>query len=179
MLQSPVGCRPASAGAARGAALALLCVLLLSGCNAVGSAMGAVGGWFKSEPRPVSVAWRSLAVSATDDANQNSPVAVDIVFVSAPAVLEALLAMPAQRWFATRSDLRRSFPEAVSVISLEIVPRQSVLIDPRQLAVHRALAVIVYADYVSPGDHRARLSTQAAGYLLQMGGKGFAAVEAR
>jgi type VI secretion system protein len=159
--------------------LALLCVMLLSGCNAVGSAMSSIGGWFKSEPRPVPVAWRSLAVSATEDANQNSPVAVDIVFVSAPALLEALVAMPAARWFATRADLRKSFPDAVSVISLEVVPRQSVLIDERQLAAHRALAVMVYADYALPGEHRARLSTSAAAYLLQLGGKGFTAVEAR
>ena len=47
---------------------------------------------------------------ADADANLNSPVALDLVFVRDLATLDKLQALPAARWFATRADLQRSFP---------------------------------------------------------------------
>ncbi len=152
--------------------------LILTGCSTVGKwtdsliAAGAslVGA---GKPRPVAAPWKSVTVVATADANQNSPVALDLVFIRDPALLDTLSATPAAQWFATRSDTQRTFPEGLGVVSLELVPGQVLsLADSAQI--HQpALAILAFASYPPPGEHRQRLQPKADGYVLQLGPRGF------
>ncbi len=163
-------------------ALLVAASLGLAGCSAVGKltesvmSMGAslVG---RDKPHPKPPLWSSVTVVATSDANQDSPVAVDLVFVRDPALLEMLNATPAAKWFATRIDLQRAFPEGVGIVSLEVVPGQT-----RRLADHArihqlALAVLAFASYPPPGDHRLRLQPALGPYFVQLGAKGFLGIE--
>lgn len=152
--------------------LPALAGLSLAACN---PAVMLVRKVVSGGPHPHVVHWKSLVVTASPDANQNSPVALDLVFVRDAALVEQLQAMPAARWFATRADTQRSFPEGVGVISLEVVPSQSLRLEAKAFADQPALAVFAFANYAAPGDHRERLVPTAASYQLQLGPRGFKA----
>jgi len=142
----------------------------LSACGAVSGAKSLLG----LSPSPVEPDWKALALSTADDANANSAVAVDVVLVKDTTVLESLLAMPAAKWFSSRADLQRSFPDALTVYAYELAPAQTVRIDPRQWNGQRAWAALVFANYLSPGEHRARLMLNTPGYVVRLNAQGFA-----
>ncbi len=148
---------------------------VLSGCSLVSGASALLG----LGPKPVEPEWKTLALQASDDANDNSALAVDVVLVRDAAVLESLLAMPASKWFATRADLRRTFPEALTVYSYEIVPSQNIRLSDKLWRSEKGWAALVYASYATPGDHRARLLLSASGYVVRLGAQGFEAGEIR
>lgn len=138
--------------------------MLLAGC-----------GLIDSEPKPQAPGWRSITVMAADDANANSAVAVDVVLVRDKVVLDSLLAMPAARYFAARADLQRTYPEALSVIGLEITPGQVIRLDARRFDGQRAWAALAFAHYANPGEHRVRLLLDNRGYVLQLNAQGMQA----
>lgn len=127
--------------------------------------------------KPASPDWNSLVVTAAQDANLNSPVALDIVFVKDAALVEVLATTPSSKWFDMKADTLRSFPGGLSLISLELVPGQSVKYNAQSLQSHKALAVFVFAGYPTPGEHRERLLLTAHDYLLQLFDRDFKAVE--
>ncbi|HAT33628.1 MAG TPA: hypothetical protein DCW29_23140, partial [Janthinobacterium sp.] len=141
----------------------------LAGCGAISGARALMG----LDPAPVKPDWKTLLISAADDANGNSAVAVDVVLVKDKAVLESLQTMPAAKWFAMRADLRRTFPDAFTVYPYELVPTQSIRLEAAQFSGQRAWAAFVFANYAIPGEHRARLPLNGAGYVVQLGAQGF------
>jgi type VI secretion system protein len=163
---------------ARTALIAPVLILALAGCSAVTKftdSVKAAGAELlgTGKPQPHPAPWKRVTVAASADANLNSPVALDLVFVRDAALLETLANMPAAKWFATRDDTQRAFPDGVGVISLEVVPGQTLqLTDPAQIH-QRALAILAFAAYSQPGEHRERLKPTTESYLLQLGPKGF------
>ena len=98
-----------------------------------------------------------MKVQAAPLANQNNPVAVDVLFVYDRDLLNTLLKMSASDWFAKREQLARDYPQqsGFAVWSWEWVPGQIVL--PQALPLQpKARAGVVFARYLSPGEHRAR-----------------------
>jgi type VI secretion system protein len=161
------------------ACLLVLLVPVLGGCAAVSGAFSAVTGVFSSAPRPVSPDWKSLVFLADDQVNQNSPIAVDLVLAREQAVVDAVQALPASRWFASRTDIERSFPQGLSVTRMELVPGQSMRLSPETFAATKVLAAFVFADYPVAGEQRERLLLDARGYLIQLGARGFKATAAK
>lgn len=99
----------------------------------------------------------AVKVQAAPLANQNNPVAVDVLFVYDRDLLNTLLQMSASDWFAKREQLARDYPQqsGFAVWSWEWVPGQIVL--PQTLPLQpQARAGVVFARYLSPGAHRAR-----------------------
>ncbi|MBC5764492.1 hypothetical protein [Ramlibacter albus] len=160
-------------------AIVLAATLGLGGCATItdikDSALKAVG----LGPKPVTPDWKAVTITAADDANQNSAVAIDLVFVKEQALLDTLNSTPAPKWFATRADIMRSFPETVSVMSYELVPRQSVRIPEALIEKQKAFGVLAFAGYPPPGEHRARLKLDAEAILLQLGRDGLKASEVK
>lgn len=158
-------------------ALGLGVSLTLGGCGTVGAVANVVASStanaFSAGPAPAYLDWKGLLLLAEADANQNSPVALDLVFVRDTATLDKLTALPASRWFATRDELRRLYPEALSVRSVEIVPRQMLRLSEAELGSPRVAGVLLFADYATPGDHRARLPALREGALVRLGARGF------
>jgi type VI secretion system protein len=150
---------------------------LLAGCGAMSAVTSMVSSVM--EPKPAAPDWKSLVITATVDANQNSPIAVDVVFVKDKAMVAALLATSSSKWFATRADLLRSFGESLEVSSFELMPSQSIRLDAKALSGNLALATLVFADYPTPGEHRERLQMATPGYVVQLGAKGFQAAEVK
>ncbi len=141
-------------------------VLFISGCSL-----------FSKTPSPVTPDWQSIVVAADEDANANSPVAIDIVLALDQNMVESLLTTSASKWFATKGDVQRTFAKSIIVFSYEIVPRQSVKLDHQALSANKILGAFVFADYSTPGDHRQRLALNSAGYVLQLETRDFRAFE--
>ena len=98
----------------------------------------------------------TLYVKVNPEANQNSPIAVDIVLPQDKDVLKLVSAMPASAWFDQRVDFERSHPHKLQVISWEWVPGQDV--GPITVpGTGIANGVVLFAHYQTKGDHRALL----------------------
>lgn len=147
--------------------------LLLTACSSLSS----VTGFFKSQPKPATPDWSSVVITAEAGANQNSPVALDLVFIKDAAMVDALLAMPSAKWFSSRADLIRSFPDALSVMGFEMVPEQSIRLSPKQIKGREGLAAVVFADYPGSGEHRQKLTMEVSGLVLTLGSKDFKVTE--
>lgn len=99
-----------------------------------------------------------FAISATADANDNAPTAVDAVMIHDPAVLAAVSKLTAAQWFATREQVQNDFPDGLEVQEWEVVPGAQVSVS-RLPFKRKGLALFVFANYRGQGDHRARLDT--------------------
>ncbi|MFM9436151.1 type VI secretion system protein [Janthinobacterium sp. CG_23.3] len=153
------------------AAAALVAVAALAGCGAVAGARALVG----LAPAPAKPGWTSVTLAAAADANADSALAVDIVLVKDKAMLESLSAMSAAKYFGARENLQRTFPEALTVLAVEITPGQQIRLDAKRFAKERAWAALVFANYAAPGEHRLRLLLDNAGYVLQLNAQEFSA----
>lgn len=106
----------------------------------------------------------SITVVAEPNANRNRPVAVDLVLIKDSGALDQIATLSAGDWFQRKQQFLRDFPKGLAIVSWEPVPALSlperVLTDPET---DGAMAGIVFADYGTPGDHRARL--ESAGSL--------------
>jgi len=101
--------------------------------------------------------WDAVTLSAAPDANQNSPVAVDVVLVLDEAMLDRLAEIPAAKWFGARADLQKTYPQSLSFRSWELVPGQTLRIPGSTFGTPRVAGVFIYANYATPGAHRLRV----------------------
>lgn len=74
-------------------------------------------------------------------------------------LLKTLLTMNASDWFASRDQLRNDFPDGFASTAWEVVPGQE--LDLRTLPFRKGLALLVFANFRSPGPHRARLDARS------------------
>jgi len=150
---------------------AALAVLALEGCSSVksitGRALNLVG------IKGGILDWSQVVIAAAPGANQNSPVAVDIVLVLEEPALEKLAALSAAKWFQTRSDLLKTFPGTLSYRSWEVPPGQTIRVPGSTFGSPSVVAVFVFADYMAPGEHRMRVEQLQNGIILELGPRGF------
>lgn len=119
----------------------LLVLLVLCSCSAGRKVRQAFGGTLPIE------------VEVADTANDNSPIAVDLLLLYDDKLVEGLLKMPASEWFQKKQQYIADHP-AVVVESWEWVPGQ--IVDPFKLSYKSgARNVVLFADYQSEGVHRA------------------------
>lgn len=102
----------------------------------------------------------SVSFSVASQANDDTPIPVDLVVVDDEELLKKLLALPAAQWFEQRAQLQRDFPLALYVWSKELVPGQRLDVSDAPVKGQRGSVVLVYAGYSSPGMHRLRLDQQ-------------------
>lgn len=135
---------------------------------AVFVAAGLTTGCVKLSP---DVYLETIALTVADRANENNPVAVDLLVVNEEALLEEILKLSARDWFQKRPQYIRDFPTGIDLKSWELVPGSSV--PPTEIDVRRrARGAVVFANYYAPGPHRLRLPDQSKVRLL-LGEKGF------
>ena len=91
---------------------AALITLAVSGCAMVGGVANVVASstanLFSGTPGPSFLDWKALTLVAAPDVNQNSPLALDLVFVRDQATLEKLRSLPAAKWFSSKNELQLS-----------------------------------------------------------------------
>jgi type VI secretion system protein len=127
------------------------------------SACALVPGFLRGNP-PVT-----LRVSVASDANRDTPIPVDVVYVWDEKLVEALSEMPAKTWFEQKRQLRNGDPyeRAFGVQGWEWVPGQAVT--PQECrAKKRPRAVFLFANYRNEGPHRFRLQPGSAASLALM-----------
>jgi type VI secretion system protein len=130
-------------------------------------------------PKGHKVVWESFSVFATNDANLNSPVALDVVMLRDDATLNMVASLPASKWFASRGELEKTFPQGLRVKSIEIAPGQTLRIPLgdfgpiNDFGPGRVMAVMVFADYLTPGEHRIRVDQLQGEVLVQLGARVF------
>jgi type VI secretion system protein len=126
-----------------GAAVILAVVVALSGCG--------------SFARPGGIKTGEIIVTAALDANENSPVAVDVVLVYDPAVIEKLVSLPAATWFAEREQFLRDAPDGIDVLRHEIVPGTTQTITVSNVQRLKASGAVIFVNYLNDGEHRLRI----------------------
>lgn len=91
------------------------------------------------------------------DTNRDRAIAIDLVFVAQELPAQEIGKLSARDYFSRRAQLLRDYPEAVTLRSWELAPGQLVEeadADPPC----NLVKTYIFADYASPGDHRATLS---------------------
>jgi type VI secretion system protein len=117
--------------------------LLLDGC-----------GLFSASP-PVRLDTVAFKVDAT--ANDDTPVAVDLVMVGKKDIVDTIGQLSAADWFARKNQLSRDYPDQIAVMDWELVPGQGVpatKVKPDR----KAWAAYFFANYAAPGAHRAAVT---------------------
>jgi type VI secretion system protein len=97
-----------------------------------------------------------LKVNVTPQANNNNPVALDLVLVKNKKLLKELMKISASEWFEKRNQYRLDYPKEIGLNagSWEWVPGQVVSIDPKPFK-EKYAGGLVFANYFTPGTHRA------------------------
>lgn len=106
-----------------------------------------------------SISTRALSFQVDPEANEQSPVPVELVVIYDPEVMPALLEMTARQWFEARRQLLLDHPRGIRSHLWELVPGQELPLQRLPLPRDGAVAALVYADYRSPGPHRVRVDT--------------------
>jgi type VI secretion system protein len=147
----------------------------LPGCSTVtGAVKGAVNKAMNLVTfKGTRLAWQEVVIAAAEGANLNSPVAVDIVLVLEEPALEKLAALPAAKWFQVRSDMLRTFPGTYIYKSWEVAPGQTLRLPGETFGTPSVVGVFVFADYLTPGEHRMRVEQLQDGIIVQLGARGF------
>lgn len=112
--------------------------------------------------------WPGLVLSATSDANVNSAVAIDIVFAGTAEVQTILQNVNASKWFSSREGTMRTFSESLKVISLELVPGQTVMLNKKDYSKLTSTGVFIFANYLTAGDHKSVIPLDEAGYVINL-----------
>jgi type VI secretion system protein len=140
--------------------LTVLCFAGLAGCSML-------------FPSGEKVKWDELTLAASDQANNDSPIAVDVVFVTDKAMLARIAELPASKWFAVRGDLVGTFPDSLHYQSWELVPGQRLSVPGDKLRGPRVAGVFVFADYPGPGAYRMRIERLSGRLVVQLGENAF------
>jgi type VI secretion system protein len=97
-----------------------------------------------------------VQVDVSPRANNNNPVALDLILVKDKKLFKELMKISAAEWFEKRSQYRLDYPKetGLSAGSWEWVPGQVVQIDPITFK-EKFAGGLVFANYFTPGTHRA------------------------
>lgn len=155
--------------------LLVLC-LLLGGCGTESLLQGAKD--FVMPPGRI-LEWDSVVFNMPPAVNRNFPVAVDIVSIHDPALVEKILGMKAADWFAVRDSLLKTYPTGLQSKSWELAPGDSKRIAGDLFRERRVFAVVAFADYFALGEHRVRLDELRGVVTLEFDSTDFSARMAR
>src|SRR5215208_6630524 len=107
-------------------------------------------------PRILGQSKLVMRVNVSPQANNDNPVALDLVLVKDKKLLNDLMNLSAKEWFENRNQYQLDYPEEIELSShrWEWVPGQDVYIDPIPLKGDFA-GGIIFANYITPGTHSA------------------------
>ena len=100
---------------------------------------------------------RGVTLEVDRAANEQSPVPTEVVFVFERSLVEKVGALAAEEWFRQRDQIRNDYPSGYRSLYWELVPGQTLRIDPIPRTHSGAHAVFLFARYTTEGAHRLRL----------------------
>lgn len=110
---------------------------------AAGMALTLLFGCFSAP----GVLTRDIAIEVAPEANDNSPIAVDLVLAYSDVALSRVAAMTPSEWFERRGDIVAAFPKEVKVTRWEVVPGQHLNRMPLPSDAHDATGALLLARY--------------------------------
>lgn len=121
--------------------------------------LGSCGG----TPQPVKqVFLQSVLLDVDPSANEDTAIALDLVVTYSGDLSNTLLQLPAFKYFEQKKQLLRDNPDNLQIWSWEVVPGQVVNATPIVFSGPYPQAGILFANYLTPGDHRIRTGKQAS-----------------
>ncbi|PFX11152.1 hypothetical protein AWC38_SpisGene25331, partial [Stylophora pistillata] len=111
-----------------------------------------------------------ISLTADVGANEDTATHVEVVFVYEPKVLGQLMKMSAREYFSQKEQLLNDFPNMFISSRWEIPPGRSVIGEKVDLD-GSAIGAIVFADYVTTGDHRIRIGASKR-FHIKLGRQG-------
>ena len=150
-------------------AITLLAGLLLVGCSVFQSVKNAV------VPPGKALKWDTVTFNMPPAINMNFPLAVDIVTIYEPALVDKILGMKAADWFAAKDSLLKTYPNALHSRSWELAPGESKTVPGKPFCEKQVFAVIGFADYFAQGEHRVRLDELEGRIRLEFEANDFSA----
>lgn len=98
----------------------------------------------------------TMQVNISEQANNNNPVALDLVLVKDKKLYQQLMKISAEDWFKNRKQYQLDYPKETGLAagSWEWVPGQVVKIDPMPMK-SKVAGGLIFANYFTPGAHRA------------------------
>jgi type VI secretion system protein len=110
-----------------------------------------------------------VKVHVSPVANNNNPVAVDLVLVSDKKLLQELMKMSASEWFEKRHQVALDYPKETGLGAgrWEWVPGQQVKVD-RVTVKYEVVGGVIFANYFNAGTHRAPIDPRK-GILITLG----------
>jgi type VI secretion system protein len=145
---------------------------MLASCSSTSGAANGFSSFFL--PKGSRLDWNRFTLVATDAANLNTALAVDLVLVQDDALLATLLAMPSSKWFAARADMAKTFPEQLRYLSVEMAPGQIMALPRDKIGHERLVGALVFADYQTPGEHRLRVDPLQGDIVIQLDARSLA-----
>jgi len=138
-------------------------LLLLTGCPKTPKAVRSV------IPGASGNTELDVKVHISNLANDNNPVAVDLVLVSDKKLLKELKQMSAREWFEKRHQVQLDYPKETDLDAgrWEWVPGQQVRVDLVPVKVD-VVGGLVFANYFNAGPHRASIDPRK-GILITLG----------
>lgn len=132
--------------------LLLVLLLCLSGCqttalvsNKVDRAIASIVPFYDFNKTRLS----SISIQSSANSNQNSPVAVDIVFIFDNKTAQVLSKLNGPDWFANKQSMLLQYQHQLALTQLEIVPQtpsQKVILPKYYF---EAVNVLLFANYQS------------------------------
>lgn len=119
-------------------------------------------------PRQSKVHTRIVAIDVNSRVNLNHPVAMDLLIIYDEGLFENLLALSAEEWFKKRGQYKLDYPRLLQTWEWELVPGQVVPFFKLPDGVSRGMGALVFANYVTPGTHRARIDPYE-GAVIRLG----------
>jgi type VI secretion system protein len=116
-----------------------------------------------------------LQAHVAANANMNNPVAVEFLLVYDKKLLDTLTKTNAKDWFMNREQFRQDNPKGFDSWYWEWIPGQKVK-DSRLPLKPSAKAALVFANYIVPGDNRAKLDPTKS-VTIDLGEKAFTATQ--
>jgi len=134
-----------------------LLMLTLSACSSSPSSQQP--SWLYRNTRAIVGGGIDVRVEIDDNANQNSPIAVDLVVVYDEKLMDQLMGMTAGEWFEKRSQIRRDYLDGAGFDSWgwEWIPGQKVPVQKLPLKA-AAIGGVVFAKFIVEGAHRSRIN---------------------
>jgi|SRR5687767_8465307 type VI secretion system protein len=114
-----------------------------------------------------------MNVEVSPQANDNNPVAFDLVLVTDKMLLEELGKLSASEWFKNRNHYRLVYPEetGLSAGSWEFVPGQVVVLEPITVK-GEVVGGVIFANYFTAGEHRAVIDARKS-FAVHLGADSF------
>jgi len=131
--------------------------LIISACSSSPSTQQP--SWLYRNTRAIIGGGIDVSVEIDDNANQNSPIAVDLIVVYDETLMGQLMGMTAGEWFEKRSQIRRDYLDGAGFDSWgwEWIPGQKVSVQKLPLKA-AAIGGVIFAKFITPGAHRSRIN---------------------